>query len=67
MNSETKQYGLGWLKFYVNWRFPLAFIFGALSLISEFSQAQTGGYLTAGFLSLFAVDVAVYLFRILVY
>lgn len=61
-------YGQGWLKFYINWHFPIGFVLGALSLIKEFADASSDGYLTLPVFYIFAaVDVALYVFRIIVY
>ncbi len=40
-DQEAPDYsrGIGWLKFYVNWRFPLGFVFGALAIISELGES----------------------------
>lgn len=61
-------YGQGWLKFYINWRFPIGFVLGALSLIKEFADASSDGYLTLPVFYIFAaIDIAFYIFRIIVY
>lgn len=61
-------YGQGWLKFYINWRFPIGFVLGALSLIKEFADASSDGYLILPVFYIFAaVDIAFYIFRIIVY
>ncbi len=66
-NSPTK-HGERWLKFYIYWRFPLGFIFGASSIIREINDAKNSGYLDLPiFLIFLFIDIAVYLYRIVVY
>lgn len=61
-----------WLKFYVNWRFPIGFIIGGLYLFGTYSQVieashnQLSSIPTLVFVFL-SIDVLVYVFRIVVY
>ena len=72
MKREKRDYGIGWLSFYVRWRFPLGFVFGALSIIAEFGQFQQissslNNNATIGFWIGFGFDIIMYIFRIVVY
>ena len=61
-------YGQGWLKFYINWRFPLSFILGAISIINEYNEANNNGYfLIPLFFVFFFLDIALYVYRIFVF
>ena len=64
VEAESKKYGIGWLRFYVKWRFPIAFIVGAISIINEISQGTRQGWFSVPeFIFWLIVDVAIYFFR----
>ena len=68
MEKNTKTYGINWLIFYVKWRFPIGFIFGAISIVVEIAVGAMSGYFSvSAFYPLLLLDIAVYLFRIPVY
>lgn len=67
-SSGTTEWGIGWLKFYVNWRFPLGFVFGVFSILSGIIQASNGGYLAESlFIIALVIDIGMYFYRVVVY
>lgn len=65
MSNEEKIWGTKWLKFYIYWRFPIGFVLGGFMLISELVDATQ---LRIPIVSIaVAIDVAMYIFRIVVF
>ena len=72
MFDEERSKKLKWMRFYVNWRFPIGFVLGAMTILGNYGdvlikskayQIRLPGY----FYVFLAIDVFVYFFRIVVY
>ncbi len=68
MEKKEKDYGLGWFYFYIKWRFPISFVWGALSIINAIIQGIDKGLFSHRGYGFFAgVDIANYVFAVVVY
>lgn len=62
---QAKEYGTGWLRFYIKVRFPINLIFGVFGIFTSCMQAYNLKH--PALWALFAIEVGIYAFRAHVY
>lgn len=65
--QEPKERGTAWMDFYVNWRFPLGFIFGGLAILGYIGDLIYGSYNILAVICVFLLDIPFYIFGFFVY
>lgn len=66
MKSNSKEYGLGWFKFYSFIRLPLGLISGAVMVRNEYIQGRAGLFANSLYTALFILDLLVCIFCLVV-